>query len=128
MASKSASQAIAACYLNSASCDETSTLTLLFDNGAALSTASDFITVASNSNSIAVYPVGPSAVGTWTIMVTKNTVSGPNPVFSGVRIIVGCTITAVASPTAPSTAGGWILTYDIYSNALPIDLSTILYP
>jgi len=70
VASKSATQAIAACYLNSATCDETSTLSLLFDNGKALSTASDFITVGTGSTSITVYPVGPTAVGTWTIMVT----------------------------------------------------------
>lgn len=126
--SKSASQEISACYLSSGTCAETSTLSLLFDTGAALSSASDFITVAGDSTSIAVYPVGPTAVGTWTIMLTQDTASGPNPTFAAVQIIVGCTITDVASPTAPDEANSWTLTYEIYGNALSIDLSTIAYP
>ena len=43
-ASKSASQDIITCYLNSATCDETLTNALLFDNGDALSVPG-FITV-----------------------------------------------------------------------------------
>lgn len=126
--SKSASQEISACYLNGGTCAETSTLSLLFDTGAALSTASDFITVAADSTTIDVYPIGPTAIGTWTIMLTQDTASGPNPNFAAVQIVVGCTITSIASPTAPSEGNGWTLTYDVYSNALSIDLSTIDYP
>jgi hypothetical protein len=61
-------------------------------------------------------------------MLTQDTASGPNPNFEAVQITVGCTITDIASPTAPSEADGWTLTYEIYSNVLSIDLSTISYP
>ena len=60
--------------------------------------------------------------------MTQDTASGDNPVFEAVQITVGCTITDVASPTAPSEGTGWDLTYNVYENMLPIDLSTILYP
>lgn len=87
-----------------------------------------FITVNADSTSIDVYPTGPTHVGTWLINLTQDTASGANPVFEAVQITVGCTITNVASPTAPSTAGGWTLTYNVYDNSLAIDLSTIAYP
>lgn len=61
-------------------------------------------------------------------MVTQDTASGPNPNYQGIQITVGCTITDVASPTAPATADGWTLTYNVYDATLAIDLSTILYP
>ena len=125
-ASKTASQDIITCYV-SGSCSETLTNALLLDTGAALSTAG-FITVNGDQTSIDVYPTAPAHYGTWLIMVTQDTASGANPNFEAVQITVGCTITDVASPTAPSSAGGWTLTYDVYGDALGIDLSTIDYP
>ena len=65
--SKTASQDILTCYLNSATCSETLTNALLLDDGSALP---GFMTPNGDSTSIDVYPVGPSDVGTWTIMVT----------------------------------------------------------
>ena len=93
-----------------------------------MSTVSDFITVATDSTYIDVLPTGPTHIATWTIVLTQDTASGANPVFDAVQITVGCTITNIASPTAPATADGWTLTYEVYSNALAIDLSTISYP
>jgi len=61
-------------------------------------------------------------------MATQDTASGANPNYLAVTITVGCTIASIASPTAPSTAGGWNLEYSIYYTALVIDLSTITYP
>ena len=126
-ASKLASQEIKACYLNSASCDHTFTNTLTLEGNKALST-SGFITANAAQTEIYAYPVGPTHVGTWKVWVAQNTVSGGDPSYLAVTITVGCTITNVASPTAPSTAGGWTLTYNIFSDALVIDTSTILYP
>ena len=126
-ASKSASQEIITCYENSSPCSETLTNALLLSTGEALSVPG-FITVNSDSTSIDVYPTGPTHVGTYLINVTQDTASGANPVFEAVFITVGCTITDVASPTAPDEANSWDLTYNVYETMLNIDLSTILYP
>ena len=60
-------------------------------------------------------------------MVSQDTVSGANPTFTGIVLTVGCTITAVASPTSP-VQPTWSLTYNIFDAPLIIDLSTIDYP
>jgi hypothetical protein len=125
-ASKSASQEIAACYLNSGSCVETSTYTLLLADGSALPA---FITPNADNTALDIYPtVGSTDIGVWSIMMTQDTASGANPAYEAIQLTVGCTITDVASPTAPATANGWTLTYYIYESDLTIDLSTIAYP
>lgn len=97
------------------------------DNGNALSTAG-FITPNAGQTSLSLQATGPTHVGTWKIMATQDTASGPNPAYLAVTITVGCTIASIASPTAPTTVGGWNLDYNIYYSALEIDLSTIAYP
>ena len=60
-------------------------------------------------------------------MVTQDTVSGPNPIFTGIILTVDCTISAIASPAPPSEPS-WTLTYKIFDEPLVIDLATIDYP
>jgi hypothetical protein len=128
-ASKSATQEIAKCYIGGA-CVETSTYALLLDTGDALPLTgnSGFITVNGDSTIISVYPTKPADIGTWLIMMTQDTASGANPAYEAVLLTVGCTITDIASPTAPDEGNGWTLTYNIWETDLLIDLATILYP
>jgi len=123
--SKTATQPIRACYLASG-CDENSTWTLLLADGNSIASAG-FITVAANKQSIVVTPTAPAHIGTWVIKATQATNSGPNPVYTAVTITVGCTITNIASPTAP-TSPTYTLSYNIYDTALTIDLAAILFP
>ena len=125
-ASKTASQEIKTCYLGQNTCDETSTFSLALSTGATLA-STGFITVSNDSKTLSVKPTGPTHIGTWTIKATQNTASGPNPVYTAVVITVGCTITNIASPAAP-TSPTFKLSYNIYDTALTIDLSTIQYP
>ena len=115
--------------MNGGTCSEAKTNTLTFYKDGVLEAGTpDFITVNGDKTSIDVYPVGPTHRGTWLVSVVQDTDSGANPSFEGVQIVVGCTITNVASPAAPSTVGGWVLTYNVYEATLPIDLASITYP
>lgn len=70
-ASKSASQEIISCYAG-AGCVETSTFTLLLDDGNAVPIVSNsgFITLNAENTQLTVQPTGPAHVGTWTIYAT----------------------------------------------------------
>ena len=65
-------------------------------------------------------------MGVWIISVTQTTTNGLDPVWDAVQITVGCQITSItpqAAPTEPTT----VLTYNLYSEPLLIDLSSWAY-
>lgn len=128
-ASRSASQEINRCYIGSA-CVETSTYALTLADGSALPLSGNggFITLNGDSSAMTVYPTKPEDIGTWSIWMTQDTASGANPYYEALEITVGCTITDIASPTAPDEGSGWTLTYNVYDPDLSIDLSVIDYP
>ena len=120
--SKSASQAIAKCYADSESCDETSTFSLLLSDSNTVDTAG-FITVSGDSTEITVQPIAPEHIGTWTIVAMQDTMSGGNPEFDAITITVGCTITSFDAQAPPDTQ-----VVNLFTNApFLIDISTWTY-
>ena len=100
-ASKTTSQEIKSCYPNSA-CAETATWSLVLLEGDAALSTTGFITAAGDSKTMTVHPTAPAHIGTWSIKATQATASGADPVYTAFIITVGCTITAVASPSPPA--------------------------
>jgi hypothetical protein len=107
-ASKLASPAIRAC---GNSCPVTSTLTATQKGGAALDAS--WMSFDTNTNQFTLNPRTSAHIGIWTFTILQTVAagSGANISYDGVRVTVGCFITAMPSPAAPTTG----LTAELYT-------------
>ena len=125
--SKTTTPEIRKCFAASGTCAFTSTFA---PTHVATSSLPDFLVQTGTTNELVATPTTAahmSATG-WTLQVTQ-TISYTSfgttvdVVFDGVTITVGCTITAIADPSPPTTG----LTFTLYEPTLPIDLNSILF-
>ena len=116
--SKTTTPAVRKCFASSGTCPFTSTWTP--------TSLEAFIVQTGTTDEVIATPTTAAHMGTWIIEVTQ-TVTYTNfgttatIVFDGIQIVVGCTITDVPNPSAPTTG----LTYTLYDPSLAIDLVTI---
>ena len=60
-------------------------------------------------------------MGVWTLEITQTTTNGDDPVWDGVVITVGCTISTITPDAAP-VEPGTDLTYELYEAPMLVDL------
>ena len=122
-ASKLPTPAIRKCFESGGTCDFTSTWTPVETGQASLPS---FITQTGTTDELTVTPTVAADRGSWTIYVTQTisyTSHGTTTTveFDAVELTIGCTITAIADPSPPTSG----LTYTLYEPTHTIDVSTI---
>ena len=131
---RSTNAAFDKCYIDSDSsndCAETGAYdSLTWDDGTGATTLPSWITFTSSGSTtqtVSINPPDGTVVGTHSLIAVFNPTNGSDKTFTALTFTVTCEVTSWTVPSAPTTGGGFDLSYAVFETPLTIDVSTLSY-